>query len=167
MSNFVIAEIRRMLDRQKELPVESLEYAQLMRNLEVLAGSEDFYENIEMWLGMAEEGIERITIIPGGKMVDETADEPDPEKDFADAAQVSVEADAPSEKADTNADETPSEKDTNAKEYKMEDVRAALVSARRGGTNVTELLKEFGVENFSAFPAQRYGELMKRLGVAE
>jgi hypothetical protein len=161
MSDFVLAEIRRMLDRQKELPVESLDYAQLMRNLEVLAGSEDFYETIETWLGMAEEGIERITVIPGGKMVGE----PDPEKDFADAAQVSSGTDdAPSGKAGTNADETPPEKDTNAKEYKMEDVRAALVAARRGGTNVTELLKEFGVENFSAFPAQRYGELMKRLG---
>lgn len=49
-------------------------------------------------------------------------------------------------------------------EYKMEDVRAALVAARRKkGVNVTELLREFGVENFSAFPAGRYWELMQRL----
>lgn len=49
-------------------------------------------------------------------------------------------------------------------EYKMEDVRAALVAARRRkGINVTALLQEFGVENFSAFPAGRYWELMQRL----
>lgn len=53
----------------------------------------------------------------------------------------------------------------NHPEYKMEDVRAALVAARRKrGVNVTELLREFGVDNFSAFPAGRYWELMQRLG---
>ncbi len=53
-------------------------------------------------------------------------------------------------------------------EYKMEDVRAALVAARRKkGVNVTELLREFGVENFSAFPAGRYWELMQRLESTE
>ena len=52
----------------------------------------------------------------------------------------------------------------STKVYKMEDVRAALVEARRSrGVNVTELLKEFGVENFSAFPAGRYGELLAKL----
>ena len=48
----------------------------------------------------------------------------------------------------------------------MTEVRAALVAARKNGVNVTELLHEFGVENFSAFPAGRYGELMDKLGVA-
>lgn len=49
-------------------------------------------------------------------------------------------------------------------EYKMEDVRAALVTARRKrGVNVTELLREFGVDNFGSFPAGRYWELMQRL----
>lgn len=52
----------------------------------------------------------------------------------------------------------------NHPDYKMEDVRAALVTARRKrGINVTELLREFGVDNFGSFPAGRYWELMQRL----
>jgi hypothetical protein len=62
---------------------------------------------------------------------------------------------------ETTPDPAPAVEETV--EYKMEDVRAALVEARRKGMNVTELLKEFGVENFSAFPAGKYGELMARL----
>lgn len=62
---------------------------------------------------------------------------------------------------------SPAVTDTEAEnhpDYKMEDVRAALVTARRKrGVNVTELLREFGVDNFGSFPAGRYWELMQRL----
>lgn len=69
----------------------------------------------------------------------------------------------PAVEGKTAADVAPAASE-DQKEYKMEDVRAALVDARRSrGINVTELLREFGVENFSAFPAGRYGELLRRL----
>ena len=48
--------------------------------------------------------------------------------------------------------------------YTKEDVRAALAGARKKGTNVTELLAEFGVSNFSALPAGMYPQVMARLG---
>ena len=70
----------------------------------------------------------------------------------------------PPETAVSQPDVNPPPENEKLPEYKMEDVRAALVAARRKkGVNVTELLREFGVENFSAFPAGRYWELMQRL----
>ena len=56
------------------------------------------------------------------------------------------------------------EEPEEAPAYSKEDVRAALAKSRKNGTNVTELLEEFGCSNFSALPAAKYPELMARLG---
>ena len=148
-----------MLSRQKELPVESMEYSQLMTNMEILARTSDMYSDIADFFSLADQGIQKIEFFPDGKEVSEPYVE-EPKQFETEAAQVS------SGGQDTNADETTPEKDTNAapeKTYEMAEVRAALVAARRRGVNVTELLKEYGVDNFGAFPAGKYGELMKRL----
>jgi hypothetical protein len=47
--------------------------------------------------------------------------------------------------------------------YSREEVRAALAKARKTGLNVTELLSEYGVDNFSALPAGKYAEIMERI----
>lgn len=88
--------------------------------------------------------------------------------DFADELAGRASAARPTEEAPVTeaAPAVPVEVETEPEttEYKLEDVRAALVDARRNrGVNVTELLREFGVENFSAFPAGKYGELMAKL----
>ena len=49
------------------------------------------------------------------------------------------------------------------KTYTKEEVRAELAKARKRGVNVAELLQEFGVDQFPAVPASRYGELMDKL----
>jgi len=49
------------------------------------------------------------------------------------------------------------------KTYSKEEVRAELAMARKRGVNVAELLQEFGVDQFPAVPASRYGELMDKL----
>jgi len=141
------SELRRMLARQKELDPASMEYGMLMSNLEVLSHETDMFDDIESFLYMVDHHIERIEIAPGGKEIVE--DEADP-------------APAPAKEPDPE----PAPPADPGKTYEMSEVRAALVAARKNGTNVTELLKEFGVENFSAFPAGRYGELMQRLGAA-
>ena len=51
-----------------------------------------------------------------------------------------------------------------APKYTKEEVRKALGESRRKGINVTELLNDFGVDNFSALPAGVYGDVMARLG---
>lgn len=159
--SFVAAEMTRMIVRQSELDPASYDYRQLMENLSILAGSAEAYEDIEQYLSMAAKGIVSIDIYPEGKMEAE-APVSDPSDKTCQVAAVTApvkEPDPePAPKADPSADP--------GKTYEMTDVRAALVDARRKGVNVTELLKEFGVENFSAFPAGRYGELMQRLGAA-
>lgn len=149
---FVADEMRRILARQRELDPASYDYKQLMENLSVLSGSYEAYEDIEAYLQLADKGIVSIDICPGGVPV------PEEEADAEDAVPVQEAEPAPAPKEEPPA--------TPGKTYEMSDVRAALVNARRNGVNVTELLKEFGVENFSAFPAGRYGELMQRLGAA-
>ncbi len=142
----VAGELRRMLDLQKTLPPESGEYAQLMRNMEVLVDTVEMYESIGQFFEFAETGITKIEITPGGVPATEDTDEPyveEPKQFEGEAAQVSSEPE---------------------KTYDMAEVRAALVAARRRGVNVTEILKEYGVDNFGAFPAGKYGELMERLG---
>ena len=56
------------------------------------------------------------------------------------------------------------EPETPVHSFTKEEVRAALARARKNGTNVVELLGEFGFDNFSAVPAGTYPELMARLG---
>ena len=43
------------------------------------------------------------------------------------------------------------------------EVRAKLASARRAGVNVAGIIKDMGVDNFTALPAGRYAELLKRI----
>lgn len=40
------------------------------------------------------------------------------------------------------------------------EVRARLAEARRNGINVAALIKEFGVDNFTALPATKYADLL-------
>ena len=156
--SFVAAEMTRMVIRQSELDPASYDYKQLMENLSILAGSAEAYEDIEQYLSMAAKGIVSIDIYPEGKMEAEAPKSEPGDTTCQITAPVKEPDPEPAPKADPPAD--------LGKTYEMTDVRAALVDARRKGVNVTELLKEFGVENFSAFPAGRYGELMQRLGAA-
>lgn len=155
----VAGELRRMLSRQKELPVESQEYTLLMQNMEILARTTDMYSDIADFLELADKGIQKIEIIPGGKQADEPYVE-EPTQFEGDPAQVSSEE--PDSPADEQLEETDKKKEP-AKTYEMSEVRAALVAARRRGVNVTKLLNEYGVDNFGAFPAGKYAELMDRL----
>ena len=161
----VASELQRMLVRQTELDPSSVEYSTLLRNIEVLTGTADLYIDIMDYLkdaGMFSgepDKIVEVTLHPElAKAVSEKqeslSDEHPVESPFPDAKK-----EAPSKVV-----ELPAVKDEAAqKSYKMTEVRAALVEARKKGVNVSALLKEFGVENFGQFPAGRYGELMAKL----
>lgn len=49
------------------------------------------------------------------------------------------------------------------KTYQSSDVRKALVEVKAKGVDVKEVLSEFGVTDFRALPAAKYGALMARL----
>lgn len=43
------------------------------------------------------------------------------------------------------------------------EVRTRLAEARRNGVNVAALIKEFGVDNFTALPATKYADLLSMI----
>ena len=47
--------------------------------------------------------------------------------------------------------------------YTKEEVRAALGEARKTGTNIPELLRSLGADNFTSLPASKYDEVMELL----
>jgi hypothetical protein len=176
MTSIVYDELARMMSLMKETDPRGLEYTQLMRNFEVLAAQTDMYDEV-VDLMKAADGPHEIVEIRK------------PEVCASDGHEVCVtdgqhESEIPTQSTAiptpaTEATRAPAEaapSDTGANivqpegagpethpEYKLEEVRAALVKSRRNGVNVTELLHEFGVDNFSSFPAGRYWELMDRL----
>lgn len=152
----VAEELRRMLVRQTELDPCSLEYGNLLHNIEVLVGTADLYADILGYIEAADAEF-------GSDRVVEVSFAPE----LAQALEQRLETGEERHAWNSAAEDTPEPEEETATEdgkvWDMTEVRAALVEARRRGVNVSALLKEFGVENFGAFPAGRYGELMKRL----
>ena len=48
-------------------------------------------------------------------------------------------------------------------QYSMTDVRAALAKARSKGVNVSDIIRAFGVDNFTALDASKYPAVMEKL----
>lgn len=193
MTHVVRSELLRMLGLFAETDPRSIEYTQLMRNFEILANQSDMYDEVEALLSEEDSEPQKITVLSpafktesdeaggtGGGITDASerdsmgAVEHDtgayivgnsPPSKSSQVKDREIEPQgAPVSEDTAPSDAVPSEAGEHP-EYKMEDVRAALVTARRKrGVNVTELLREFGVDNFGSFPAGRYWELMQRLG---
>lgn len=134
--NTLALEAERIITRLKEADPLSIEYGYGLGNLEHLLGIKQFV--VESLLdcapvGEAPKAAPVVELHPVENPFPEPAPEPAPE----------------------------AEPETK---YSKEEVRAALAKARKEkGINVTELLKEFGVDSFPAFPEGKYGELMARL----
>ena len=59
--------------------------------------------------------------------------------------------------------ESESESKPETPQYKTEDVRAALLKARKNGFNITGLLREMGANSFPELPASKYHKVMMKL----
>lgn len=157
MTEYSANELRRIIAMIPQTDPTTTEYHILLQSLECFAGIMESIEEIMEQVGEpdAEDGaIVKVEFRPEAALAvkPESIFHPEPESPFPE----------PEDKAE---EEKPKAEPTEpARVWEMAEVRAALVEARRSkGINITELLKEFGVENFSAFPAGRYDELMKRL----
>ena len=151
MNDVIKKEVSRSIERLKELDTSSLEYLQQLRNLEVLYGADWLNDLLDYMDGDTDDngtGAEIVHLVAPVEEEDAPAD--------VKAAVVQAAAEVVAAKVAETAEEHP--------QYESAEVRTALVTARRNGVNVTELLREFGVDNFSAFPAGRYWELMERIG---
>lgn len=182
MTHVVRSELLRMLGLFAETDPRSIEFTQLMRNFEILANQSDMYDEVEALLSEGGEDEEDSAKVVAFHAAAPTTDagtgagtgerdtgayivgnSPPSKSNQVKDREIEPQG-APVSKDTAPSDAAPSEAGEHP-EYKMEDVRAALVTARRKrGVNVTELLREFGVDNFGSFPAGRYWELMQRLG---
>ena len=160
MTEYVASELRRIIGKIPETDPATMEYHVLLQSLEIFANISESLEELMARVDeeTLSEGESKVVLHPMleralAEKANETEDFP-PEDETPFPAGGEAETPAPEETVAVPVEE---------KTYEMTEVRAALVEARRKGVNVSALLREFGVENFGAFPAGKYGELMKRL----
>lgn len=166
MRTFLANELQRALDKQSELSPDTIEYAQVMVNLERLAYSSELYDTVHQFIRENTEAEEEN--VGGPKLYVINADT----NTLEEAPTCRVDCVATYEKNDDEVEPDSEDCDTEEPQpttggevphYEPEEVRAALVVARTKGVSVKDLLNEFGVDNFSSFPAGRYHELMARV----
>lgn len=150
VSVHVANELVRMLDRQKELDPATRDYEQLVTNLETLIFHADLYLDVFEYLQAAgrlpapfdEPEITQVTLHPElVKAMQEKAEEdtrPGPGEAEEEAPQTVV-------------------------EFSLIQVRAALREAKKRGVDIAGVIKSFGASNLTDLPAEKYGELMKKL----
>lgn len=157
-TSFAQRELRRLLDRLQVADVSDEEYIVLLRNTEIVAHADWLDDAYDLAYGNEEvpdssEVTTPLVVIPMSKVLG-PAREPYVEEPPFDSGSDTASHEAAEEAAE-DGEEHPT--------FTPAEVRTALVEARRNGANVTDILKEFGVESFPAFPESRYWELMERL----
>lgn len=165
MTEYVAGELRRIIGMIPTVDPTTTEYHILLQSLECFAGIADSIEEIMSEIDYdppAAEAVTKVTLHPAlekalEEKAGETPAEDVPKKLEAIPFKEFMERDIPKPEEDETEQAEP------ARVWEMTEVRAALVEARKKGVNVSALLREFGVENFGAFPAGKYDELMKRL----
>lgn len=138
-----------------ELSPCSVEYGMCLQNIEILVREGDMFDDVERLIG---DGVVDETVVSALGTVTVDADS-------GDVTYTPVGFEEAAKEAEVETAKKPNEESgaDMGKTYEPSEVRAALVDARRKGANISAILQEFGVENFSAFPAGRYAELMDRL----
>lgn len=138
---YLKAEVRRLLKTLPTVNPASYDYCQLLSNLEMVLGSSDL-----IGLALSESGYDVPAEDQPGVLTDK-APEPEPEPEPVPEPEPATEP----------------EPETETPSYSMVEVRTALGEARRRGVNIAELVRSFGVNNFTAIPAGSYPELMRKL----
>ena len=165
--SFAQKELRRLLDRLQVVDVSDDEYITLLRNTEIVAHADWLDDAYAMAYGNEEvadspEVPTPPVVIPIAEVLNRHRD-PDPPAPVREPYVEEPPFDTASDSAPQETEEEAVEDDGEHPTFTPAEVRTALVEARRNGANVTDILKEFGVESFPAFPESRYWELMERV----
>lgn len=165
--SFVQKELRRLLDRLQVVDVSDDEYITLLRNTEIVAHADWLDDAYTLAYGNEEvadspEVPTHPVVIPIAKVLSPNR-EPDPTAPVGEPYVEEPPFDTASDSAPQETEEEAAEDNGEHPAFTPAEVRTALVEARRNGANVTDILKEFGVESFPAFPESRYWELMERV----
>lgn len=145
MTTFVQNELARIIGKIPETDPTTAEYHILLQSLECFAGIADSIEEVMAQLpdDEPEEGkIIKVEFRPPAVEV-----EPEAEQD----------TDEPSE---SEVSTQPVMEETT---YDLVTVRAALREAKKRGVDIKEVVQSFGATNLTDLPADKYGELMKKL----
>ena len=150
MNQYTANEFFRILAVITETDPTTQEYHIALQSLECFVGIADSIEEImeQIAQGRGEESdlegkIVKIEVDPKAlkqQVQEEPAEEPDPEPAAEPAAEL--------EPAET---------------YDLVTVRAAMREAKKRGVDIKELIQSFGATNLTDLPAEKYGELMKKL----
>ena len=161
MTEFSKNELLRLVDKIPETDPTSTAYHVLMQSIEcfnalaltvdeiiALRDGEVHYDLVEQQ-EIVKQQAEKIKEITQNNVVPFTA----PAAPWEEKVPESEEGFSP------EVEETKQEEKT----YTASDVRKALVEVKAKGVDVKEVLSEFGVADFRALPAAKYGQLMARL----
>lgn len=163
ISLHVAEELKRMLERQKQLDPATQEYCQLLTNIEILGHTCDLYVDIESYIAAAGlvDGITKVELAPG--LVDLLKEQeskivelhPDPEEGTFLGAEAGEESQE--EPVHEPVDEAAQVS------YDLVTVREALKNAKKRGVDIKALIQSFGATNLTDLPEEKYGELMMKL----
>lgn len=167
MTEFSKNELLRLVDRIPETDPTSPAYHMLMQSIEcynslaltvdeiIALRDEDAHEDLMEQRGLVKQQAEKVKEIAQDNVVPFTAPAAPWDEVASTSPTVPVE---PAVEEKTAEDKTVEEKT-----YAASDVRKALVEVKAKGVDVKEVLSEFGVTDFRALPAAKYGQLMARL----
>lgn len=158
MTEFTANELTRIINKIPETDPTTPEYHYLLQSLEIFANiSESVEQLMDTIYSYQDEPPE------DGKIV-KVEFRPSPElmQQVADMAQAE---DEPSDEPFLTSGPTgaPAPETEVADVVDLVTVRAALRDAKKRGVDIKELIQSFGATNLTDLPAERYGELMKKL----
>lgn len=166
MTEFMRAELLRLVHKIPETDPCGSEYHTLLRSIEYLDSMGSTIEEIlaQVFEDQVADDLaaEKLDVKEGAERVKETSAiktqkaegkvVPFTAPDFPEATEAEI-------KSVPESAESPSE----AKTYDPSEVRKALVDAKKNGVDIKAILAKVGVENFQAVPAAKYGIIMKEL----
>lgn len=174
MTEFSKQELLRLVDRIPETDPTSPAYHVLMQSIEcynslaltvdeiIALRDEDAHEDLMEQRGLVKQQAEKVKEIAQDNVVPFTAPEfPDDPTATNEVKPIGVVGEFKEIPLDPPAPaEEPKQEE---KTYDASEVRKALVEVKAKGVDVKEVLSEFGVADFRALPAAKYGALMKKL----
>ena len=162
--DFIALEFLRLVTAINQTDPRSREYAQLLENIERFGAAAVMFD--ELWEIFASYYTEQGVEFDNPSPVAEDGKEPELIKPFKSAPAEEVTEEKTEEVPDSPIPDEPEMFEEAEETYDPADVKKAIGKARATGAvdKIKDwLLENWGVEGFSALPATKYGEVMRKL----
>lgn len=148
MTDYTASEFRRLISMIPTVDPTTTEYHILLQSLECFAGIADSIEELMAEIGDVE---------PVEGQIIHVEFRPELLKQQMQEEQVQ---EAEVKEVETQTQEAEPEQETT---YDLVTVRQAMRDAKKRGVDIVALIKDLGATNLTDLPAEKYGELMKKL----